>query len=70
MKMDQLESSIWHVTDIVGRDVYGHEMSHCDAGGCAATDKLWFGLIEHYDTLRIGGLYEISVEGRILAEIE
>lgn len=64
------ETEIVHVTSIrSGSDVWGHETSHCDEGGCAAGANVYYKTVDASE-VKVGHVYEIDENGKVLAEIE
>jgi hypothetical protein len=41
VKIEQKEVTGVHVTRVNGSDVYGHDIKHCNAAGCAGNELYW-----------------------------
>jgi hypothetical protein len=47
-----------HITEKTIRGAYGHEMRHCDPGGCAAISAIFLDLPD--DEVEVGNCYEVE----------
>jgi hypothetical protein len=59
-----------HITKIKDNgDVWGHETTACDAGGCAGGADGYYSNVSA-DDVEEGHTYEIDENGKVLAEVE